>query len=292
MARPAPALATALLFLALATTARAGGYRGRPHVPVPDDASSYLNHAPAATPKHPPKQFSWGDVDGRHLLVPSWNQHEPVYCGSCWAHASLSMLSDRLKIAKGGVGPDVMLSRQTLLNCAALKGYGGGCDGGDPIDVFRYMAKFGLPDESCLTYSATDHSKYAAIGLTHCAAGGFCVNCMPAKGGDTCWPVKTPILYRVTAFGRVGSPDGVDAHGPGANVAAMQAELLARGPIVCSIATPDALVYGYRGGIFDDRNSSTRDDVDHDVEVVGYGVEGGVPYWLIRNSWGTYVRFS
>ena len=25
-----------------------------------------------------------GDVDGHHMLVPSWNQHEPVYCGCVW----------------------------------------------------------------------------------------------------------------------------------------------------------------------------------------------------------------
>ena len=44
-----------------------------------------------------------------------------------------------------------MLSRQTLLNCAGYEGMGAGCDGGDVIDVFHYMSKFGLPDESCMT---------------------------------------------------------------------------------------------------------------------------------------------
>ena len=61
--------------------------------------------------------------------------------GSCWAHASLSTVADRIKIRKGGLGPDTMLGRQTLLNCAAYKGMGDGCDGGDVIDVFHYMAK-------------------------------------------------------------------------------------------------------------------------------------------------------
>lgn len=30
----------------------------------------------------------------------------------------------------------------------------------DVIDVFHYMSKYGLPDESCMLYSATDHKKY------------------------------------------------------------------------------------------------------------------------------------
>ena len=50
-------------------------------------------------------------------------------------------MADRIKIRKGGLGPDTMLGRQTLLNCAAYKGMGDGCDGGDVIDVFHSMAK-------------------------------------------------------------------------------------------------------------------------------------------------------
>ena len=63
-------------------------------------------------------------------------------------HAMLQV-QDRLKIRKRGMGEDVMLGRQSFLNCAPYEGLSGGCDGGDPIDVFKYMAKFGLPDESC-----------------------------------------------------------------------------------------------------------------------------------------------
>lgn len=80
------------------------------------------------------------------------------YCGSCWAHGTLSMIQDRLKIAKlraKDLAPDVMLGRQTLLNCAGFKGLGDGCNGGEPLEVFKYMTEYGLPDESCLHYAAT-----------------------------------------------------------------------------------------------------------------------------------------
>lgn len=39
---------------------------------------------------------------GENMCVVSWNQHIPKYCGACWAHGSLSMIQDRLKIRKKG----------------------------------------------------------------------------------------------------------------------------------------------------------------------------------------------
>lgn len=65
----------------------------------------------------------------------------------------------------------------------------------------------------------------------------------------------------------------------------MMQEIYQRGPIACSIATPEAL-HTYTGGIFIDTTGDK--DVTHEISVVGWGVEDGVKYWTVRNSWGSH----
>lgn len=67
-----------------------------------------------------PASFSWANVNGRSLITQSRNQHVPNYCGSCWAHGALSALADRIKIARGGQGPDINLSVQ-VRRCSARR---------------------------------------------------------------------------------------------------------------------------------------------------------------------------
>jgi len=65
----------------------------------------------------------------------------------------------------------------------------------------------------------------------------------------------------------------------------MMQEIYQRGPIACGIAVPDSLE-DYTGGIYCDQSGDM--EIVHDISVVGYGVEGDSPYWLVRNSWGTH----
>jgi len=65
----------------------------------------------------------------------------------------------------------------------------------------------------------------------------------------------------------------------------MMQEIYQRGPIACGVAVPDALE-AYTGGIFNDKTGNVN--IVHDISVVGYGVENGVKYWTVRNSWGTH----
>lgn len=54
-------------------------------------------------------------------------------------------------------------------------------------------------------------------------------------------------------------------------------------PITVSIDVPQELI-DYKGGIFEDKTGMAGDG--HDVSLVGWGVENGVKYWVVRNSWG------
>lgn len=66
---------------------------------------------------------------------------------------------------------------------------------------------------------------------------------------------------------------------------AMMQEIYQRGPISCSLAsTPE--FRNYTGGIFHDLTGVTEHN--HALNVVGWGVEDGVKYWIGRNSWGQY----
>lgn len=62
----------------------------------------------------------------------------------------------------------------------------------------------------------------------------------------------------------------------------MMAEIYARGPIACGIDA--APILDYQSGI----SSDAGQYVDHVISVTGWGEENGIPYWIVRNSWGEF----
>ena len=160
-------------------------------------------------------------------MTPVLNQHIPVYCGSCWLHAGIATLNDRLKIAMNASWPEVMLARQVALNCGGK--IAGNCSGGSDLGLYAWASIHGLPDDSCQPYVAKEQT---------CDWKGNCMNCDPnpslfngarrqarQDSKEACYPVQRYGRYFVTEYGRMKSP----------TVFEMQAEIYRRGPISCSV---------------------------------------------------------
>ncbi|ETV72457.1 hypothetical protein H257_12577 [Aphanomyces astaci] len=264
--------ALAAVLLVVAATTEVDALVNKCHQRHPNRTGVVTSPLPHQYVTDLPKNFDWRNVNGTNYVTVSRNQHVPHYCGSCWAFAATSSLSDRLRIyrernpgkhSRVEVTREINISPQVLLNCELESQ---GCHGGDGLSAYRYIHDHGIPEEGCQRYLATGHD----VGNT-CTPIDICRNCDPSKG---CFPQKTFDKYFVSEFGEVKGENE------------LKAEIFARGPIVCGVAVSKEFL-DYSGGIIDDKTGAT--DIDHDISIVGWGEdEHGTPYWVGRNSWGTY----
>ena len=220
-----------------------------------------------------PEAFDWRNVDGINYVTTNLNQHYPQYCGSCWLHASISVLNDRLKIARKAQFPEINLARQVLLNCGNATA--GSCHGGSDYGTYVFASIFGIPDDTCQLYSAQEHG---------CSAFRNCMNCDPpteeAPNG-VCYPVQSYDRYFVTEFGRMKKP----------TVHEMKAEIFRRGPISCSVDASFVEKGKYKPGDVV-RVQGQEWDLDHDISIAGWGRDeaSNEEYWIVRNSWGSFLH--
>lgn len=200
---------------------------------------------------------SW-DYRPLGLLTTDLNQHIPTYCGSCWAHASISSIADRIKIMTNGTSRDVIPSVQALINC----GHAGSCNGGDANAANAWIYKNGLPDTTCQQYQAVN---------MECSAINMCMNC--DHDTNECYAIEN---YPVVTLSEFGTAHGDDE---------IMAEIYARGPVAANIDAK--CLEDYKGGInmYDSCNTVL---INHVISLNGWGSEDGVDYWIARNSWGTY----
>jgi len=226
-----------------------------------------------------PDAFDWSNVDGVNYLTMSRNQHIPQYCGSCWAHGSVSALGDRIKIARKGKGIDINLSVQHMLNCGGV----GSCHGGSVLGPYQWISELsktgtGIAYETENPYVAC--SSESTEGLCKGNAKEF--KCTAKNIARTC---STFSDMGGKCVGLTSYPNAtISDYGSVSGAERMAAEIHKNGPIACGI---DAMpIEKYTGGII----STPSSNIDHVISVTGWGKDAatGKQYWNVRNSWGEY----
>jgi len=181
-------------------------------------------------------------------------------CGSCWAFATTANAESVWAIHSGKLYD---LSEEYLVDCAGGFGYFNmGCNGGNPDSAFKYMINNGqCTDDSYPYTSGTGTSSETCQKCT--SAGVKFTSCYDVKAND-----QLALKYAVAAQ-----------------------------PVVIAIEADTRYFQSYSSGILTDAVKCGT-NLDHAVEIIGYGSENGIDYWKVRNSWGTswgesgYVRIQ
>jgi len=223
-----------------------------------------------------PDTFTWEAQNEINYLTKNLNQHIPSYCGSCWAHGSISALSDRIKIMRKAQFPDINLSIQFLLNCQ----FGGSCMGGDHLATYKSIKDYGqIPFEDCMNYqSCSSDSREEACTTKEnftCEPINICRTCDTfSSHGGKCVPINYYPNATISSFGSVRGAEN------------MKSEILENGPIACGINADE--IDDYHGGILD--VPKAKKIINHIISIVGWGYDPTIDkqYWIIRNSWGSY----
>jgi len=167
-------------------------------------------------------------------------------CGSCWAFATVANAESVWAIDKGTL---LDLSEQELIDCSRGMGYWNrGCHGGNPDSSFQYMIQHGIAEEQDYPYTSGDST-----------TDGKCQRYTPVVSFTKCYDVspnnQLDLAYAVNM-----------------------------NPVVIAIEADTTYFQSYSSGVITSLECGTN--LDHAVEIVGYGTEQGLDYWLIRNSWG------
>jgi len=283
-----------------------------------------------------PENFTWNNFDDvkthkAELGLPE-DWITPVYnqglCGSCWAFACSSCLSDRFAIANKTKSPQI--SPSYLLACDKDKIPGTlaanqGCSGGIPSSAFQFARDKGIPSIFCQDYDWCMKNKTCfttkSVGsgadalnkiIPQCQQS--CLKCEEqADGSIRCapktdefkifkadsWPKSELDNKQVYIAEHTNAAKTFFGDGPKV-ITEIKEEIWLRGPIVgCYKIIQDFVVrekwYRGKSGLIyiNDRKKNYKALGYHAVVIMGWGTEvmddgSKLPYWIVKNSWGDH----
>jgi cathepsin L len=234
-----------------------------------------LNHLAVLTPAeykgmlgYRPSATIEGEVMVSNVEAPDswdWRERKVVnaikdqgQCGSCWAFAVVQGHESQWALKKGQL---ISLSEQNIVDCV---GTCGGCNGGNNPSAYDWVIKH----QKGLWEKETDYPYHHVTQ-----------KCQWDEKKGIC-PIKS--WYRPTTTKDEKELDN---------------GLYEGGVCAIGIDAGHTSFQLYKGGVYDEPKCSST-GLDHAVGLIGYGHEKDVPYWIVRNSWGSvwgeagYIRMS
>jgi len=207
-----------------------------------------------------PSEWNWNSQGGVTSIK---NQGQ---CGSCAAFSSIAVLDTCFWQARGSMFDD--LSEQHIMDCAYnhyfhdSDGNWGAfaCDGAWPVAYMDWLKT----KSNGYTQTESWYPYEARLGNCRTSQNGYFTNAYVTGHYNKWYSTESEMK-----------------------------DLVYINPVSTSIDA--TYLSDYNGGIYDDwRCCDANTDpnciynLNHAVTVIGYGTQGGVNYWLVKNSWGSW----
>jgi cathepsin L len=180
-------------------------------------------------------------------------------CGSCWAFSVIQAMESQWALVNSDLKS---LSEQNLVDCVTSCA---GCNGGDEYVSYDYV----LENQGGQWMTEADYPYHAVTQSCQWDASKGCC--------------KFSSYFRPT-------PQENPSEDELANGCQQS------GVVSIAIDASNWSFQMYSGGVYNEPACTTW--LDHAVGLVGFGSDGGVDYWIVRNSWGEdwgeegYIRMS
>ena len=197
-------------------------------------------------------------------------------CGSCWAFGAASAMSDRLCIGSNQQNQK-RVSTEDILSCCHDCGIG--CNGGMLYPTWMYwkihgVSTGGVFDDKrwCKPYEFAPCNHHSQGPYDDCTKHHY--NTPRCSNHCTNPDYKIPYTQDKMRAEKVYNLKGTEED--------IMKELFERGPVEAAFTVyEDFLVY--KSGVYQHKTGPGLGG--HAVKLIGWGIEEGVKYWLLVNSW-------
>ncbi|EDQ84327.1 uncharacterized protein MONBRDRAFT_39307 [Monosiga brevicollis MX1] len=196
-------------------------------------------------------------------------------CGSCWAFGAVESMTDRICIAsKGSLRPHI--SAQDLMTCCLFT-CGSGCSGGYPSAAWSWFKTTGIvtggnynSSQGCQPYSLPNCDHHVSGQYPACSGEGPTPACKKSCEAGYNNTYSNDKHFGATAYSVAGEADKIAT------------EIMTNGPVEGAFTVYEDLLT-YKSGVYQHTTGQVLGG--HAIKIIGWGVESGVDYWWVANSW-------